>query len=553
MILRRNSIGLFSLVLAICALVAVFIYSVEIRKGTFNRFPAPGDSFWRTLQGQSLLFSRNWYLEGPLASGFAPDFRSYSVETAYWGRGAYLSYPPLFAIVPWAVASLIGKFPDLAMLMWISLVTHFISALLLLFLLYRWLQQAHLSSTASVYLAAVPSVLLLLVPGGLIFFQHTWWADIVVLPFILGLILLDSYLDEFGHRRWFRLGYGFLVLLGSFADWSFHLLTLCVLLRRLSDAGVRSHWKLHLYPMGAQLLFHLFTVLRTGQWENFISKIQVRTGLVKEGFSFSEGVIGWIRTIETSYGFAGLALYLGTLLFLPVLLYLFAKRSHFSSGKKKLTELAFLLLVPAHLHSFILHQHYYEHTYESLKFAFPLLSIAFALIPAFLWLLFRERKAAMPMIGVGVLAVGLVYAQGFSKGYQSALQGSINLDEVSQRVCERVALNTGFSDIIISPDFGTRLVFEAYTNEQRANLHEWADLVCYKAVYLILYPEQVKLAAVFLGWKNNLKKGSFRVRGLFAGEPPKLWQPYVTSEAPTPLSEGYRLYTLDFSAEIYGN
>jgi len=236
-----------------------------------------------------------------------------------------------------------------------------------------------------------------------------------------------------------------------------------------------------------------------------------------------------------------------------VLLYLFAKRSHLSSGKRKLTELAFLLLVPAHLHSFLLHQHYYEHTYASLKFAFPLLSIAFALIPAFLWLLLRERRPAVPMIGIGVLAVGLMYAQGFSKGYERALLGSINLDEVPQRVCERVAMATSYSDIVISPDFGTRLVFEAYTKEQRSNLEEWADLACYKAVYLILYPEQIKVAAVFLGWRDNLKKGSFRVRGLFAGEPPKLWRPYVTSEPPTPLSDGYRLYTLDISAEIYGD
>ena len=124
-----GSVARWTLMLALVA--SAFLYTLKAREETYDRFPGPGDGLWRTLNSNSLVFTRNWFLMGPAADNFLPNFNAYSIEKRL-PPIFYVSYPPFFVFIPWAFSVVSGELPSLKLLMHLSLGAQAVTALLLL-------------------------------------------------------------------------------------------------------------------------------------------------------------------------------------------------------------------------------------------------------------------------------------------------------------------------------------------------------------------------------------------------------------------------------------
>lgn len=531
--------------LMVAILLSLFVSSLEVRNITFNRFPAPGDYLWRSLHTHTLNFTRNWHWEGPLKHGFTPGFHSASVEKD--GHAPYVSYPPMFVIIPWAIASLLGQYPTLALLMKISLGTQLLSVFLFLILLRRTLALSGIRGWASAAAATLAASFLIFVPAALLFFQNTWWADIAVIPFFLLMLIFDSYSACYGDRRWFRIVTALLVFLGCATDWLFHCLVACIFLRRLTSGREKKFWPELLLPMAVQIAWHAVMVVQSGRIQPFFYKIQVRSGLEGQKFSTQEGLAIWLKTLENYFGSLGLYLCFALLVIFPFLVLAFFFRNRFGERVKNLCEFSFLITAPMLIHFSLLHEHYIEHVYEFLKLTLPLLSLAFVVLPALFWMKASSWRGKTVIAAVLFCAAG-IYASAFPKIYRDTLGKHISLDPRIQAVGESISAHVGFNDVLISPDFFTRRVFHDQAGQGDPKKVEGEQLVTHKEIYLADEPATFRKIYLWRRWEFYLKGKEHHFRGVFLGEPKAIWQKYLTKDQPISLGHGYFLYDLNVSS-----
>lgn len=493
-------------------LAAVFVHTVHIRKNTFDRFPGPGDNLWRNLHADALVATRNWFDNGPLMSGLAPNLAVPVLGNLNLNAPAYLSYPILFVAIPWAVAKISGSDPSLRLLMQLSLVAAFLSAIFLSFFLYHLLRLAGLERASAWILALVGGALFLELPGSILFFQNTWWADVAVLPFFILLLALEIAADR--GRPCPKFIVAAVVALGLFSDWYFLCLVISLVAWRVlarKKIGRELIW-----PTLAFFAFHLALVTYHKGWEHFLTKISQRTGADPNLASPIFGLSTWIRTVEEVGGNFGLLVYSFSWLLLPLLIYFVIQ------GKKNpLLKYSFLILAATHLHFMVVRQHYYEHAYEALKLSFLFSALPFVFLPA--WILLRFPRWKLLVLGILFISIAL-YARTFPPLYAAKLANAISMDASVQARAEALRPEIGPKDVLFSPDFASREVLRSYSEGELAAVHEWSQRLSHREILLAKSPAEIPAIAQAGGWEID---SDLRLRLIYAGTLDPIWREVV--------------------------
>jgi len=323
------------------------------------------------------------------------------------------SYPSGFIVPIHVVSKLIGREPSVNMVVTYNLIAQFLVALLLALTVFALLRHSRCDHATAFLFALTPPCLYLLLPAPL--YQHLvrYVPDnAVLLPFAL-FVFLEVLRDGAGDRR--RVRWLLAALLGIVAfggiltDYLFALVALCVYLKRLVRgqlgrgflgfvAGSALFW----LPVGLGLALYLLQLWLFNGLEDLAYKFQLWTSSSSErGFSRGLGSYFWQVHIVHGYGKVGVALLWAS--FAAVVagsVYAGARRLRRKAVDHRVAQalsLAFVFVAPCFMHVFLLKDHSSMpvHDFVTLKFAAPLATAPFVLLPVLVLAVFGASPSAL--------------------------------------------------------------------------------------------------------------------------------------------------------------
>jgi hypothetical protein len=503
---------------------AVFFAGVEKeRSWLYGRYPAPGDNLWRINPSMTLVFARDWYNFGILKSNFIPRYRF--SDSNIVGQGAYLSYPPTFAFEPYVLAKIKGRAPQLEDVMKVGSLNHLACAMLVAGFVF-FLARLFVSPWMAAGLALAPGLLLLMIPAAFLFFPFGWWADMAGLPFFAAMLALEASASRWKNPRALRLLQALVAFAGVFTDWLFFLLLAAMVLKDLSARPRRWRWELWLIPL-AYVLFHFMLVERINGWALLWAKLSLRTGLSAEGIGFWDSSRWLYRGLQRYLGGEGHLLYLFLLYSFPLVVILFFRRWRFSDKARAWVESLFLLSLPIHLHAFVLHQHYLEHPYNSVKFALLVCAAGFGLLPLLPLLWLERRRWAEPMVLAGTVVAAGFYLMDCETLNQAALAKPMSLDQRIQDRCQEVFSGSSPAEISFSPHFATDDLLAKERKAPPSDINDWARPACGRNVYLASRPRDIVRMVKHSGWLFIPLEADVHFQLWTVGAPPKDWLPFL--------------------------
>jgi len=523
-------------------LLAVNVHINELRSPAIGQYPGPGDSLWRSNLNQALAMSRSWLEAGIVKNNFTLHFMKPRVEDPSPGS-PYVSYPPAFVLFPYAFAKVTGSTIELEHLSRWGMLCHFVCALLAALIVFLGAVRWGASILPTSVLAALAGTLVLLMPAAVKFFPFAWWADIVVLPFFLAMVSVESFAPK-NSRFWKFFGI-LLIVLGVLSDWLFFLLVLCLVLKDLSSRPRKLRPELILVP-AIYLAWHAWMVSQTGMLNALVTKMELRAGWKYQEIALAKGLRYFWDHLESGMGTTGAMLALLLLSLTPLFALLFFFRHRFALQTSLWIETTFLLCAPMLLHFLLLHQHYYEHPYEVLKLTVLVPLFWLGLLPL-LALAHTKHFALQILLLFFLTASSWGIGSGYSERISFAFSNPISVDSVLQRRCQEVYRNSSYHEISFSPDFATLgpLPFERQTPHPKVT--EWAYMICNRQVYLSEQPEVVKDIYLAMRWKDYLQDTPYRFVLWTAGKPDKAWEKYLRLDSGQQLGE---LWKHEISPEI---
>jgi len=505
-------------------LTLAFLRAEQVRQPIFGRYPAPGDNTWRINLTAALDLTRYWHQEGFLQSGMIPRFHAPSVSNPYSGSN-YLSYPPLFILAPLAFAYATGKPPDLEALTKVSIFSHCAMAVLAALFVFIAAQGCGTDAIPALWLGGISGSLSLLVPASLIYFPFGWWADMAGLPFFAAMVALEAWAPRWGGSKNFRLFQACLAFMGVFADWLFVLLLGALFLKDLTAQVRKIRWEFLAAPF-VYGCYHVYLVASSGTWKDFSQKVLLRSGISHQNTPFTSGLASWQEILLKGLGENGYYLYLLTLAALPILLFAFFLRRRLSEKLRTWVELCFLMVVPMFLHSFLLRQHYYHHTYNAVKFALQISVVWFGLLPALAS--FLNKRLAPQYLAVALSFYGAVaYAKSFHPVYANFFASPLNLNSTLERYCQILYRNSARSAIHFSADFATHMLSGSPAPAPELPISTWGVAACGNPVYLSRSPADFPLYYLENRWNLRLVGVNFQLLLWSLGPPAKIWQNYI--------------------------
>ncbi len=391
------------LALMLCA-AGAFAYSVYVRSPWFGTSPVCPETW---LTSDTVLFTRNWYREGPWNLRFALVHEPLSIETpTLESREIYTSYPPggMFAI--YAVSRILRHEPTLNMLMACNLGAQYLITVLLCLMLYLHLRRIDYPYVDAFILSLVPVPIMLFLPSPAYHFQMSYFHDLAGLPPFVLIVFLELLRDGYASpstRKWMGAAQGMVAFYGVLTDWLVPLVLVCVYLKRFMrgqladwpEVSVRSGARQFL---GRSLVFWLPGVLALAlfalQLQHFdkfgalAAKFQERTGM-KAGTFLSLELSNrfWTGHMIRGYGRLGRSLVIASMAgmaALPVLMGLRRLlRCRRNAALGETAALIFMLLAPCVLQVYFLKQHsaHIFHFFSSVKFCVVLATVPFVLLP----------------------------------------------------------------------------------------------------------------------------------------------------------------------------
>jgi len=364
-----------------------------------------------------------------------------------------------------------------------NLLNHFAIALLMSLTVFVFVRRLQWNLPNATLFSLIPACVELLAPAP--FYQHQmyFFADgAVILPFAL-YVFLEVLRDSVPGSRWrWILSFlqAFVAFWGILTEYLFALVALCVYLKRIAQG-----------KMGATVLaflgrsvafwfsFGLALALFAGQlyllcgFEDILEKLTRRSVILHEPYSSLsiEGVF-WRGHMVRGYGKAGVALLWASLAgFGVAVIYAGVRGLRGKGSNPGLSDtlaLIFVLMVPCFLHAFFLKHHAANpwHDFSSLKFAIPLATVPFVLIPvlAVCSAAFRrshpddatprpqETRLASrwPLLPVVMMAAAALYLCG---EWPRALPqfGSENANKEESAFARFIGANTGYEDLVFTP------------------------------------------------------------------------------------------------------
>ncbi len=462
--------------------VAVFDYTVEIRKPYFGEFSAE-HHVWST--ASTLIFAKNWYYEGPLNLKFVMFENPRSIEFQnLTSREPYLCYLPGSIVPIYSLSVITGQEPNVPLIMNYNLFNHFLIAFLLSLMIFIFLRQIKVDIINSFLFATLPIFLELLLPSPLYWHQNVYFADqAVILPFVL-YIFLEVIIDGTKNRytRGLFILQNLVLFYGFLTDWLFVFVALTVYLKRVIEGRIKFNKKIRIFlkesfkfwfmPIIAVIIF-IYQIFSLDRFARVYNRLIFRTGITNNG----ENVPHLSHLIETfikGYGEIGLyaicfALSIVILVLLFILLEkLLKKDTDFKI--KRICALMSILLIPCLLQIFTFNNHSLLHPFSLLKLSVPLSTIPFVLAPISLYLILKSNikipniKLNLPKnlkVDVGLLLIFLLVSSAASI---YLVNEHPNYKEYRFKVAKphynllgsSIRENTNYDDIVFSPNLEIR-------------------------------------------------------------------------------------------------
>ncbi|OYT72905.1 MAG: hypothetical protein CFK52_03650 [Chloracidobacterium sp. CP2_5A] len=449
--------------------LGLFAYTVHLRRPWFGQLSYEHHQW---LTANTLRFARNWRAEGPWTLRFALLNEPRSVEfPTLTSRNPYVSYPPGFVLTAYAYGALReGELTARGLMEW-NLVNQALIALTLGATTLLVLRRLGLGRAAATLLGTIPPSLALLLPGPLYWHQNVYFADqAVLLPFVL-FVFLEALRDAFPAARsacdrWLALTSAW----GVACDWLFVCLLAVAYAKRLANGDIPLPWsspkgwllrsaRLGLGGLVALALFfaQLYALgMLPRLKERFLERIGATPVNAELTGRFSE--IFWGEYVPAQFGAGGpfLAFFalagclaLGGWLWGQAL-----RRRESQPGVPLAVWTMTLLTAPCFLQVYALRNHSAIHDFSALKFALPIATTPFALLPATAlasvapsWPGHRVWRAAVP---AALLVAALVYVAPLHAGFRALFpEPSPVIEPLGRFVRDAVTE----ADIVFSPDF----------------------------------------------------------------------------------------------------
>lgn len=464
--------------------IGIFQYTVRIRKPWFGTLSADHH------QGNSvrqLLFSKNWYREGPLNLKFGMIRNPKSIEfPTLSSRRPYISYPPGAILPIYLLSKLRGREPDAFLLMKYNLLNHFLITFFLSLTIFFFLLQLKIGYLNSFIFSIVPISLELLLPAPLYWHQNVFFTDqAVILPFVF-FIFFEIIRGNIKNRKVSTIT-NFLQSLvffyGILTDWLFVFIALTVYIKRIFNGEIKRDFNSFIkisvkYWFPALLALSLFTVQLYSfhAFSYSVRRFLFRTGLSIQGTKYIVNFYDqfWKGHIAEGYGKVAIGLLWGSL-FLFVLSFIYIGFQHFrrkqiNEETKKTLSLISILLIPCFLYTYFFRNNVYIHDFSALKFSIPLATVPFILIPALIFSFFKieltnlfldgvkisyknrrkDIEFKLPVITLCIVMLVSVYLKNEHARFKSFFPEP---NKSFEEIREFISLNTQYEDVIFSPNF----------------------------------------------------------------------------------------------------
>jgi len=397
------------------ATVVIFGITVEIRRPSFG-IPDTMESMWFT--PHTVLMLKNFWKEGVLNSWGVGFEQPASIEfEGPHARDAYLSYPSGYLLLPHFVFRLLGTRPSLPSVMAFNMAYHFLVALVLGILLFVFLQQLRYAPSEALIFALIPVICELLLPAPIYLHLAFFFTDSEVMIFFVLYIFLEVLRDEVNTQRGavgLALIQTFIALIGMSTDWLFGPVVFCVYVKRVfrgemgkplfSSTTTIPHRFISFvgrsmafwFPIGLVLLFFAWQLFFMDRFGFLFSKLLSWSGTSEQNAPFSLAPLGmWAGHLLRGYGVVGVLLLLVSALVFGIVVVWTAPRflrglfgkslpgRSLDERTSKTLALIFMLSAPCFLYGFLLRTHagFPRHYFTALKFAVPLGTIPFVLMP----------------------------------------------------------------------------------------------------------------------------------------------------------------------------
>lgn len=228
-IIGNNANIALCIILLLSINLVVFEYTVEIREPWFGELSGSVDHenghHHQWLTGSTLIFSINWYREGPLNTKFAMIENPKSIEfPTLDSRRLYTSYFPLSILPIYIISLIVGHEPTPAIIMDYNLLNHFLIAFFLSMIIFFFLRQLKIDLLNSFLFSIIPILMELLLPAPLYWLQNVYFADqAVILPFVICIFLevLRDSVNNANHLKIVNILQNVILFLGFLTDWLF--------------------------------------------------------------------------------------------------------------------------------------------------------------------------------------------------------------------------------------------------------------------------------------------------------------------------------------------
>lgn len=210
-----KTFSITTLVLLTLVTVAVALYSWRFRRDMFDTMASGHE--WLT--ASTVIFSRNWYLEGALKLRLLQLWNPRSIEFPdIASRQVYVSAPPGTVIPIYITSCLLGTEPSVAIVHGYNLVSHCLITLTLALTVYYVLRSHSFTVFSCSLMACAAICFFLLFPVNMYGFQNIFYSDqAVVLPAVL-FIFLE--LVRVNHASCsLRIAQSVVLLWGCYTDW----------------------------------------------------------------------------------------------------------------------------------------------------------------------------------------------------------------------------------------------------------------------------------------------------------------------------------------------
>lgn len=474
---------------------SIFHYTDEIRAPWFGVLSYSDQ--WET--GSTIIFATNWYHEGPVNLKFAMLEYPPSIEyQTISSRSPYTSYPPGAVIPIYLISKLEGHEPNASTVMGYNLLNQFFVAFFLgLTVLFFFYKQMKVDILNSFLFSTIPILLISLLPGPLYWFQNVYFSDqAVILPFVLYIfleLLRDGMVGK--NLKILDIIQNLVLFFGFLTDWLFVFIALTVYFKRVIDGEIEFSTHIsfdNLYRFIKQSLRYWFVpiiavalyviqVVILGNIGRTLSRFLYQSGTSQNGaLQLNNGLNTFFGYIFKYYGDIGFYLLVASVvIYVSVIVYFAVKNLQKQKiddfiRVKKILYLISMFLIPCILQVMVFRTHSLENDFSVLKFSLIISIIPLVLLPLLLFILtqnfqfgrfkfkfnylhrFFNRFKINPrllLIFFIVFSTTLCYISVEYPDPSNLFPEPYHTYEI---LGNSVAKNTGYNDVVFSPDYMIR-------------------------------------------------------------------------------------------------